>query len=181
MYFFYCFWNQNCTLVYSCSYIKSWLNWLNWEPFVCRCGFYLLHWGTDGGRWRRWRGGGTPHRAGLWNGFRFRSHVSSTWSKVCGLPCLPNLVYFCSWSVFHGVTSLACGVQFCFYLPPFSLLPPSVQSHRRSTGRRWTMESQNHINLRIRILEDSKIKSLSVNGEFKPAQMSRKKISKAAS
>lgn len=46
------------------------------------------------------------------------------------------------------------------------LAPPTVQSDRRSAGRPRTGESQSHVDLRIRILEDSQTEVLSTSGKF---------------
>ncbi|KAM7366696.1 hypothetical protein PAMP_016111 [Pampus punctatissimus] len=46
---------------------------------------------------------------------------------------------------------------------------PRVQSDRRSSSRRRTSEPQKHVELRIRILGDSRISMLSPNGTFKEA------------
>lgn len=114
-------------------------------------GIPLLHRGTDGGRWAwRWGGGGGGGgTANLWNSTKVTRHEhTEVYSRV-----------------------RVSKETLLIFLFLFRLVPSTGQTDGRRADRPWISDTQNLVDLRICILEDSRIDVLSKKGESEKREM----------
>ena len=102
--------------------------------------------------------------------------IQSSRPQFCWLVGLSRLLFQDVCTGFHDVVHLLRFVSDTILSSCLRLLTPTVQSVGKKHGTPRIRQSQDHIDFRMRILEDSQIKVLSVEGEFKEPQRSREDV-----
>lgn len=102
--------------------------------------------------------------------------IQSSRPQFCWLVGLSCVLFQDVCTGFHDVVRLLRFVSDAILSSRLRLQTPTVQSVGKKRGTPRIRQSQDHIDLRMRILEDSKIKVLSVEGEFKEPQESREDV-----